>query len=218
MKKLLTLTLITGVTLFYSCSKSNNTNPKSASTTIAIIDTVVIGSQTWTSVNYNGAGGVNYGNSTTNNPTNGKLYTLAEAEAIVLPKGWRVPSTDDYNTLMNYLGATAQDNNGYYQPSQATTLKLMSTTKWTLQNGTNSSGFNAYPAGFYNNGQSTGFSGQGTEADFITTSILAGYPGTQANFSIYEETDNNALTLDAVFSDEVGFANDRGSIRFVKNN
>jgi len=144
----------------------------------------------------------------------GKLYTLAEAKALVLPKGWRLPTTDDFNTLMHTLGATATDNNGYYQPSLQTTFSLMSTSKWTLQNGTNTSGFNAYPAGFYNNG----FEGEGMEADFITTSILAGYPGTQANFSVYEETDNNTLISNSVFSDEVGAPNDRGSLRFIKAN
>ncbi|WP_461450142.1 FISUMP domain-containing protein [Mucilaginibacter sp.] len=204
MKKLLLLAFLSGTTLFYSCSKSSSTKPTIPSTTATITDTVVIGNQTWTSVNYNGSGGVNYNNSSTNDPTYGKLYTLAEAKAIVLPKGWHLPSTDDFNTLMKNLGVTLQDGNGYYQPSQTVTLQLMSTSKWTLQSGGNNTGFSAYPAGFYNTSESKGFSSQGTEADFITTSTLVGYPGTQANFSIYEEKDANQLLISSVFSDEVG--------------
>jgi uncharacterized protein (TIGR02145 family) len=217
MKKLLILTLVASATLF-SCSKSSITKPSTPSTTAAITDTVVIGNQTWTSINYNGAGGVNYNNSSTNDPTYGKLYTLAEAQAIVLPTGWHLPSTDDYNTLMKNLGATNQDSNGYYLPLQSTTLQLMSTSKWALQEGGNNSGFNAYPAGYYNTQESSGFSGQTAEADFITTSILAGYPGVQANFLIYEAQQSNTLLIGSVFSDALGFASDRGSIRFVKNN
>lgn len=214
MKNLFNLTLIASICLA-SCSKSNTSpKPQPTNTVITIKDTVVIGNQTWASVNYNGSGGENYSNGS-NNPLYGKLYTLAEAKAIVLPKGWRLPTTDDFNTLMHTLDATATDANGYYQPSLQTTLSLMSTSKWTLKNGTNTSGFNAYPAGFFNNQ----FEGQGMEADFITTSTLAGYPGTQANFSVYQETDsNNKLAMSSVFSDEVGAANDRGSLRFVKDN
>jgi len=213
MNKLLNLALI-GSIFLASCSKSNTSpNSQPNNTVITIKDTVVIGNQTWTSVNYNGTGGVNYANGA-NDPLYGKLYTLAEAKAIILPKGWRLPTTNDFNTLMHSLGATATDANGYYQPSLQTTLSLMSTSKWTSKNGSNASGFNAYPAGFYNNG----FEGQGMEADFITTSTLAGYPGTQANFSIFQEIDNNTLIINSVFSDEVGAPADRGSIRFIKAN
>jgi uncharacterized protein (TIGR02145 family) len=215
MKRLITFTLLT-VAIFASCSKSNTSiKPQTTTTTAVITDSVSIGSQTWTTVNYNGTGGENYANSSVNDPTYGKLYTLAEAKAIALPNGWRIPTTDDFNKLMVSVGATAQDSYGYYHVTQDEALELMSTTNWTSINGTNTSGFNAYPAGFFNGG----FDGKGEEADFITTSILAGYPGTQANFSLYEEVDtNNALIIDAVFSDEVGAAADRGSIRFVKDN
>jgi len=77
MKKLLILTLVASATLF-SCSKSSNTKPTTANTVTingTAYNTVTIGTQTWTAVNYNGAGGVNYNNSTTNNLNRISRYT-----------------------------------------------------------------------------------------------------------------------------------------------
>jgi uncharacterized protein (TIGR02145 family) len=53
---------------------------------------------------YNGPGGVNYNNDATNNAADGKLYTVAEAKAISLPAGWRLPAGNDFASLLNVIG------------------------------------------------------------------------------------------------------------------
>ncbi|HEY8929091.1 MAG TPA: FISUMP domain-containing protein [Mucilaginibacter sp.] len=92
---------------FVSCSKKSDTRPNDNSVTIngTNYSVVAIGGQTWTSVNYNGEGGINYNNGSINNAADGKLYTIAEAQAIKLPKGWRLPTRDDFNKLLVSIGA-----------------------------------------------------------------------------------------------------------------
>jgi uncharacterized protein (TIGR02145 family) len=155
MKKFLYFSLIAAVT-FNACSKkSSDPKPQSISISGNPYSTVTIGSLTWTSVNYNGPGGTNYNDTTKNNPTFGKLYTMKEAKAIKLPSGWRLPTYADYLNLVVALGATQtgplkQDMNAYEIPANTISL-LLSKTGWTYADGTNSSGFNAMPAGAYSN-------------------------------------------------------------------
>ena len=145
MKKLLILTLVASATLF-SCSKSSTSKPQTANTVTingTAYNTVTIGTQTWTTVNYNGDGGVNYNNSSTNVAANGKLYTLTEAKAITLPTGWALPTQDDYTTLL----------------ATSSAFGLMSKSSWTTGGGTDVSGFNALPVGYYHH---NAFDGTGT--------------------------------------------------------
>jgi hypothetical protein len=104
MKKVFTLVIIATVVLL-SCSKKNNDpiplNLKSADSTVTIggdvYPVVKIGTQTWTSVNYRGPGGIfNTGYMDTYNVQHGKLYTPQEANQIILPAKWRLPTYDDY--------------------------------------------------------------------------------------------------------------------------
>src|SRR5580698_8233523 len=143
MKKLLSVIIITGVMLT-SCSKKSTPTPTQLSNTVTIsgtaYTTVVTGTQTWTTVNYNGTGGVNYNNSSTNNPNYGKLYTLAEAQAISLPTGWRLPTQTDATRLLVYAGATGTSNIGADGDSTVS-IKLKSKSAWTLTQGNNNSGF-----------------------------------------------------------------------------
>ena len=198
MKRLLILALLTG-TVLLSCSKKNSPQPTTPSTTVTIngtaYSTAKIGRQTWTTVNYNGAGGVNFNNSTTNNASNGKLYTLTEAQAIVLPTGWSLPTQDDYNTLL----------------ASSSALNLMGKTGWTVGGGTNTSGFNALAVGYYDH---SSFDGTGTDAVFLTSSTLISEAGMPASFDIYQDNTGTG----AVLTDIVVTATDRGSVRFVKNN
>jgi len=125
------------------------------------------------------------------------LYTVDEAKAITLPNGWRLPTSDDYTKLLTFVGSDPK--------------KLMSKTGWANNIGTNTSGFNAFPSGDYDHDQ---YSDRGTDAVFITSSTLVEHPGVPASFNIYEDQGTN----DAIITDIVNTATDRGSLRFVKDN
>jgi uncharacterized protein (TIGR02145 family) len=214
LRRFLLLAIIVTVT-FTSCSKKSDITPAN---TVKIngnlYSTVKIGSQTWTSINYNGAGGANYNNSATNDAAYGKLYTLAEAKVISLPAGWRLPSADDYTTLMGTLGATDKiSNDGGYLNTSSAALAAMSATGWNMGGGTNSSGFNAVAAGYYFY-SSTGpaFSAIGTDAMFLTSSNSVNSDPISLNihqvYSVYAIPSSNIIHT----------STDRASIRFVTDN
>ncbi len=227
------LLLLLAAALFTSCKKSstNPTTPKTPSNTvIKITDSVKIGNLTWTTVNYNGTGGVNYNNSTTDNSTWGKLYTVAEATAIKLPKGWRLPTTADFNNLLHTMDITsnAKDAQGNYLGGKDQVTKLTSQTLWIV-NGTNSSGFNAIPAGFdgdnYNNfSEATGYSSKYVTAAFITSSMFTDATNNHAghaDFFIYQNNSSSPISIVAVITsiDSNGtLGTGRASIRFVRDN
>jgi uncharacterized protein (TIGR02145 family) len=194
--------------VLFGCSKgSNNPTNNQAPNTVSIggttYSTVVIGSQTWTTANYNGAGGENY-NSGPNNPSYGKLYTEAEAQAIVAPSGWRLATKADFDNLFIAIGAN-QLGNGAFSFPLGCEFKLMTTTDWTTQNGTNDLKFNAEPAGCFAGGS---FKGQGMEAMFLSSTIINAAPVVLI------------VSVDLITTSELLLPNatDRGSLRFVKDN
>ena len=152
MKYLLLSALLTSV-LFSCCKKSSDqhTDAQVAETpgTVRIggaeYPYVVIGTQIWTSVNYNGAGGVNYSNGP-NDPKYGKLYTWAGSKTIVLPEKWRLPTKMDFEKLMLAVGNPTQVNENMLLPKEGAE-KLMSTSGWDSAQGSNQSGLNVYPTG-----------------------------------------------------------------------
>jgi len=221
MRKLLILTLVTGV--FYSCSNKSAVKPTTTQTqqTITITDSVLIGNQYWTTSNYSGTGGVNYNNTATTTANWGKLYTLAEADSIKLPQGWRLPTSSDYTNLLQTEGATTTDNDGYIFGGQPQAVSLMSTSTWLLNIETNSSGFNAYPAGVDGNGgginyiEAAGYSSTYLIAAFLTSSQFTGTGGGTASFVIYQTTDYTPeITQAAITAYPSG---SRASIRFVRD-
>jgi len=67
----------------------------------------------------------------------------------ICPNGWHLPSDQEWNELEMALGMAASDTaQTGYRGSHAESMK--STTDWASGlNGTNSSGFNAFPTGLY---------------------------------------------------------------------
>jgi uncharacterized protein (TIGR02145 family) len=226
MKQILSVLLFAAV-LTSSCSKSSKQDdqPTNANTvTIGGTDytTASIGTQTWTTVNYNGSGGVNYNGSSTNVPTYGKLYTLAEAKAISLPSGWRLPTKADAEKLLLYLGAKTEDSSTpdaqdgiAVQGDASVAKKMKSKTDWTYTNGDNSSGFNAYPQGATTDIKT--YSGKGQLANFWTGTAN----GVNNNFifGVYNTKEDNNTINDFTGMDYTPYANTTMlAIRFVKDN
>jgi uncharacterized protein (TIGR02145 family) len=112
---------------------------------------VEIGSQTWMAENLNYAtyGGycvADSGRPTNNNTiycdTYGRFYDWVTAMDYC-PSGWHLPSTDEWNTLINFFGG-----------SKIAGKKLKTTSGWTYGNGTDDLGFSALPGelGTYDGG------------------------------------------------------------------
>lgn len=90
-------------------------------------------------------------------PIFGRYYN-EEAAKYACPQGWHLPSDEEWKILEYYIGMDSVSVNDYYwRGSHANQLK--STTLWTTSvsngipstpanNGTNVTGFNAYPAGY----------------------------------------------------------------------
>ena len=216
MKKLFTLVIVV-TTAFSACSKKNNEpiplNLKSSDSTVTIAGDVYpvvkIGTQTWTSVNYRGPGGIfNTGYLDGYNVQHGKLYTPQEASQITLPAGWRLPTYDDYLNLMITRGAR-QNSDGSYSATLAVAQSLMATFGWDEGGGNNYSGFTALPTGFYH---LNNFYGTGNGASFLHSSIEGTPP--DLGFTIGPGPDGKPfIYLGIVLLDE-----DRCSVRFVKGN
>ncbi|HZX57118.1 MAG TPA: FISUMP domain-containing protein [Mucilaginibacter sp.] len=216
MKKLSILVLI-GVSIFVSCTKKNsdpvpNPGKNGADTSVTITGmtypVVQIGSQTWTAVNYNGPGGIFNTGNVIENAQDGKLYTPLEASQIILPKGWRIPTYDDYLTLLITRGAT-KNSDGSFSANVAVAESLMDNIGWSEGNGNNYSKFRALPTGFYHLEQ---YYGTGNGASFLH-SFAPGTPPDEA-FTIGPGPDGNPfIFLGINLLDE-----DRCSIRFVKDN
>ncbi len=212
-----------------SCSKSTDTNEPEEPKNIVTINgtdypTAVIGKQSWTTINYNGTSGINYNNGA-NDPNYGKLYTLTEALAVALPTGWRLPSREDYNTLLGSLGELAKDTYGHHIPSPFVTRKLLATSSWNSIIGKNESGFNAVATGHFrdlNRSTYPGFLNKSLETVFLTTSRFTELGGNWAqipvSFRIHIVLTNNAPEIFSSFSDAVERNADAGSLRFVKDN
>ena len=81
-----------------------------------------------------------YDNNEKNSSTHGKLYNwyaINDARGIA-PVGWRIPTDQDWNELIDYLGGV-----------QLALIKLKTSKEWKRDgNGNNSSGFSAFPSGY----------------------------------------------------------------------
>jgi len=105
--------------------------------------TIQIGEQVWLAENfcYNAKGS----KSNANTPATakyGRLYTW-EAAVKACPKGWHLPTNEEWETLINFAGGV-----------KIAGKKLKSKTGWNpykgkTGNGTDALGFTAYPSGLY---------------------------------------------------------------------
>ncbi|MCR8556713.1 hypothetical protein KXD93_03630 [Mucilaginibacter sp. BJC16-A38] len=219
------LALLVAILCFSSCKK-NNINKTTAKTdppnTVTIngtlYPTAVIAEKTWTVRNYNGADGVDYIEGH-NDTTKGKLYTQSEAKAIKVPIGWRLPSQADYNTLLDLIGNLSDGNGHYIGNDNSKPQMLISTSGWDYGSGTNATGFNAHPAGYYavDSGDAI-YLDAGWSTHLVTSSTYPAGDSIGAGavwIIIYEDAysrlgagENSGTTSPA----------DRGSVRFVKDN
>jgi uncharacterized protein (TIGR02145 family) len=139
---------------------------------------VCIGGQNWMAenLNYDAPGSVCYQASSANCSTYGRLYdwstvmqgagsssTVPSYVRGVCPKGWHVPSNQEWVTLVDNLGGVTKAGGA---------LKALSL--WTSPNGgaTNSSGFSALPGGTYS--AATGFEALGTNGAWWSSTISSG--------------------------------------------
>jgi len=112
-------------------------------------------SQIWMAenLNYYATSSICYNNSPQNCEIYGRLYDWNEAVSDACPKGWKLPSIDEWNLLGSYAGGSSGIN-------------LRSTEGWTtnaISPGTDLYSFNALPGGFYDNTNNTYYGGANFE-------------------------------------------------------
>jgi uncharacterized protein (TIGR02145 family) len=190
--------------------------------------TVTIGSQIWTAQNYQGPGGNEADAIGTNVALTGNYYNAIN---FTLPAGWRLPTAQDYNNLLlNYSNLTGY---GYSAANLAVTESLASKSGWEKITGTNSTGFNAYPAGNIVNFASFGSTNQlyanGNYAYFLTSTpsnidplVAAGDTEylmfEMGNTGFNDEGDDTIYScFQPLVTDEAGDLR-YASVRFVKDN
>jgi len=150
-----------------SCAKNSDTVHVTGSVSIngTSYPTVIIGTQTWTSVNYTGPGGRSYAGS--------QLYGFTEAASVSLPGGWRLPNQGDYNNLLRAAhGTTNVDGFVFNSNGTVDPYALMSASDWS---GTDELGFDADPDGY---GATPGltFAGSGINATIWCSTTESGEP------------------------------------------
>ena len=156
---------VLALVLIFSCSSGDNDIDTIASSgkgnDISNYRTTVIGTQTWMAENLDYAveGSKCYDNAPANCVKYGRLYDWATAMNLspncnsnscadqiqskhqgICPNGWHIPSDDDWDILMNYLGN-----------SSVAGAKLKATSVWNNNgngNGTDEYEFSALPGGY----------------------------------------------------------------------
>ena len=167
MRKFIIAIYVLTTLLFIKCANDNNETVKhhksvkidSIFQTRSIIDsrdgeryaTVTIGRQTWMAENlrYNAPGS----RLNPNNPSSayGRLYNAKVAQ-VICPEGWHLASDAEWNELEMTLGMNAADTSKTgWRGTHGTHLKSIAGWQSKLK-GSNKSGFNALPAGYYFDG------------------------------------------------------------------
>ncbi len=132
---------------------------------------VSIGNQTWMAENlrYNAPG--SWSNPDNPSITYGRLYDGITAQ-LICPDGWHLPSDDEWNELEIALGLSAADaENVGWRGEHGSKMKSDSgwIDDWSEKNlnGTNTSGFNAFPTGYYD--WDDGYGGLGMSGGYWTS-------------------------------------------------
>lgn len=107
----------------------------------------------------------------------GHLYNgyVVKSTKNIAPKGWRVPSDDDWKKLEVYIGLSNEEAQkyGWRGTDQAEQLVIESSVGWlagTVLFGNNKTGFNAIPSGCY---VSNGYLNKETNSAFWWSSTIA---------------------------------------------
>jgi uncharacterized protein (TIGR02145 family) len=170
MKPYLYLTFIIA-TIFIGCTKKKADAPTTPTVTIngTSYPTVVIGSQTWTTQNYDGPGGV----ANAYEASIGKFYLLSELQSIKLPVGWRLPTQADFIGLLKLQGTTTVNSYGEVIADSTVATHIMANSKWSIP-GDDKSRFDVLPSGEYDIYSS--FNSETDEAKFwsSTSDTIAG--------------------------------------------
>ncbi|MGC3943711.1 MAG: FISUMP domain-containing protein [Chryseolinea sp.] len=200
--KILSSVLLAMLLIFSGCD-NDDPDPVNNENTVTIegveYTTVAIGTQTWTSTNYAGPGGVSFDDQNSK-PEFGKYYSRLEAEAIKVPAGWRLPTKQDYEKLAAVYGITFPTN-----ITQTENIKkLTSTSNWNNVAGTNTSGFNAHPGGYIFQGPPI----PGDIAEFWTSEGIT--------MSI-QESGNGLTNLRMTFYQSDNSPDYKFNVRFVKD-
>lgn len=160
--------------------------------------TIEIGEQVWTVINFSGDGGV-YPNVPNYNIILGKLYTVKEAGSIKLKNGWRLPSKADVEKLYRFAGSNATWDNDVLSVEQSVASKLMVAGGWSVFT-SNELGFNALPTQDDDNLQEVTYLCSGNE--LCTYSFMVNADGTYSSQMVCSTSTNSSL---------------RFSLRFVKD-
>lgn len=189
------------ITILTSCDDESTATPAQFITIEGKSYPIVkIGTQTWTSYNYAGSGGVSY-DIMNSKPEYGKYYSKAELDAIIPPSGWRIPTVADYTELAQFYSITIPSKAGEGELIKA----LISAKHWNHVVGTNTSGFNAYPGGYiFGNANPIG----GDIAEFWAVD--------GKTFSI-QEAGADLKSLRIALYESTNSPDYRFNIRFVKN-
>jgi len=137
MKKTITMMVLLCVVAFAQ-EKGTFTDPRDKKT----YKTVKIGKQTWMAenLNFNAEGSKCYNNEEENCQKYGRLYNWNTAMK-VCPKGWHLPSKDEWQTLVDFAGG-----------NEIAGKKLKTSSGWKevdkeMNNGDDTFGFAALPGG-----------------------------------------------------------------------
>lgn len=173
MKKILKPLILVLIPLTFVCCKNEGINGEKSDLTVAdscgnIYSTVKIGDQMWIAENIRAdkdAQGNAIDETKIYNPNNeesnvaiyGKLYNMEGAQN-VCPEGWRLPTKEEAQTLVNSMGET--DIAGVKLAGDQNLWKGFSENKKHKKSVTENYGkglFNAVPAGYFYNSEYYGF-------------------------------------------------------------